>query len=222
MRRLYADLWQSVTEHIMAELPEAISNAYLLLRGEGNILFYNVGREAIGPMADMDELHQIRKLGGIVRQYLAHSHEVSPSIARIKQMFGAKLCCHSLEESSIREKSGIAADITFQDREMHLGAIEVIPAPGHTPGSACYFYKSPHGKAYLFTGDTIYLNHGALAGGYVPGESNKSDLKRSIEILRTLEPDVVLAAGAVGTTSFKELTMAEWQSGIKESLRSLT
>ncbi len=222
MRQLYPDLWQSATEHIVPELPEAISNAYLLVRDEGNILFYNTGREAVGPIADADDLRQIRELGGITRQYLGHFHEASPSTARIREIFGAKLCCHSLEAGPVRDASGVAADITFDRRETHLEAIEVIPAPGHTPGSACYLNRSPHGKSYLFTGDTIYLDHGALAGGYSPGKSNKSDLKESIEVLRTLEPDVVFVAGAVGTTTFKEVSRAEWQSATDEILRRLS
>jgi len=64
------------------------------------------------------------------------------------EMFGSKLVCHRLAEKIVSKFSSV--DITFETRDVHLGDIEVIPSPCHTPGSTCFRFKSPHGKTYLF------------------------------------------------------------------------
>ena len=34
--------------------------------------------------------------------------------------------------------------------------VEVLPTPGHSPGSTCYVVTGVGGERYLFTGDTIF------------------------------------------------------------------
>jgi hydroxyacylglutathione hydrolase len=120
--------------------------AYLLARETGNVLFCRSEHHA-------DHRH-IQELGGITHQW----HEAAPGLARIKQMFGSKLVCHRLAEERVSKFSSV--DITFETREVHLGDIEVIPTPGHTPGSTCVRIKSPLGKTYLFAGDTLFPSRG--------------------------------------------------------------
>jgi glyoxylase-like metal-dependent hydrolase (beta-lactamase superfamily II) len=223
MKKLFDDLWQTTPEHPLSEFPEIISHAYVLVRDEGNIMFYSTGREAIDPVSDEDDLEYIRNLGGIRRQYLGHWHEATPALARIKQTFKSDLCCHTLEDEAIHKASGVHADLTFHDHEMHLGAIEVIPSPGHTKGSACYRYQSPYGKTYLFTGDTLMINDdGVWNNGYLPGgESDKTDLKETLEMLRELKPDVVFFAASNDRFPFKEVTNEEWKAAIDEAIYPL-
>lgn len=223
MRQIYPDLWQTSTEHPIAEMPEVISHAYLLSRDGGNVLFYSIGREEAGSDGFADDLQRIQDVGGAVRQYLGHHHEATPALARIKRTLASELCCEAREEAAVREISGVAVDLTFQDPETHSGGVQVIPTPGHTPGSACYLCESPHGRTYLFTGDTVFLTReGTWQNGYLPGgESNKSDLRASIELLRTLTPDVVVSAAALGESTFKEVSPADWQAGLDEALQPL-
>lgn len=223
LKQLYPDRWQTSLEHPLPDFPEVISHAYLLVREEGNVLFYSTGREDINPADDTADLEHIRELGGIKRQYLCHWHEAVPAMEHIRQMFGAELSCYAPEQGAIRKASGVQADLTFREREMHPGDIEAIPTPGHTPGSACYLCKSPHGKTYLFTGDTILVkNDGTWENGYMPGgESSKPDLRESLMTLRGLEPDVIFPAASFGRFPFKEVSHKEWQSGVDEALGSL-
>lgn len=52
---------------------------------------------------------------------------------------------------------------------MDGNGIEVIPTPGHTPGSTCYLVPGVNGQSYLFTGDTIMLGaDDNWFAGYIP------------------------------------------------------
>ncbi len=209
MKHIYLDLWQTRAEH---PFPGLTTHAYLLIREAGNVLFYNTGHT--------DELEHMGELGGVARQYLSHRDEVGPSLTRIRQMFGATLYCHRIEEDAVRGVTPV--DVTFESREVHPGGIEVIPTPGHTPGSACFLVKSPHQKTYLFTGDTIYIgDDGSWRNGFLPGTSNKPDLVESLRLLRELEPDVVISSATGGRYPYREVRPGAWKLAVDEALASL-
>ncbi|MEW6300876.1 MAG: MBL fold metallo-hydrolase [Thermodesulfobacteriota bacterium] len=210
MQQLYPDLWQTKPEH---PFPQLTTHAYLLVRSAGNVLFYSSGHA--------DEYPHIQELGGITRQYLSHRDEAGPALVRIKQLFGSTLCCHRLEEQAVRKACPV--DLTFQAREMHLGDIEVIPTPGHTDGSTCFLFKSPHGRTYLFTGDTLFPSNDSWATFVMPqAGGRKSDLLDSLKLLRGLEPDVVLSSASVGRVPFKEMAPGGWQEVVDQTLRALS
>lgn len=209
MKQIYPDLWQTVAEH---PFPTLTTHAYLLVREEGNVLFYSTGHA--------HEHRHIADLGGLTRQYLSHKDEVGPALGSIKDMFGSTLCCHRLEVEAVEKESPV--DLAFDSREVHLGNIEVIPTPGHTPGSTCYLVSSPHGGSYLFTGDTIFVGRdGNWTDGYLEGMSDRATLKESLELLRGLTPDVVLSSASLATPPYREVTPETWQAGVDDALRSL-
>ena len=124
MKQLQEDLWQS-TIHSMGTLN---THAYFLRRPEGNVLFYNTGHDG--------DLEKIAELGGIQAQLLSHRDESGPSLNRIKDLFGSKLCCSALEAPIIGKDAQV--DIAFQSSDQHLGDIAIIHTPGHTDGSICF------------------------------------------------------------------------------------
>ena len=210
MKQIYPDLWQTRAEH---PFPSVTSHAYLLVRDNDNILFYSSGVR--------EEYQHIQALGGIAYQYLSHRDEVGAALAEIKELFGSKLCCHRLEEPAARRVTPV--DCLFDKRESRLGNIEVVPTPGHTDGSVCFLVRSAHGKTYLFTGDTLYMNNGAWEtriNGYAGGL--KSDLKNSLMLLRDLGPAVVISSASIGAVPFKEVSAKEWRSDIDNVLRTLS
>jgi len=151
---------------------------------------------------------------------LSHRDEAGPALSDIKRLFRSKLCCHRLEEKAVRRVSPV--DCMFDKRKVQLGNIEVIPTPGHTNGSVCFLVSSPHGRTYLFTGDTVFLNNGGWdtfvmerAGG------TKSDLKDSLVLLRDLEPGVVISSASLGVVPFREVSADEWRSDMDSVLRAL-
>jgi hydroxyacylglutathione hydrolase len=209
MRQIYPDLWQTSPEHPLSNFPHTTCNAYLLVREADNVLFYSTGREAIGKVDDGADHDRIDEVGGVGHILLAHWHEASPSVRTIKERFGATIVSHARDAPPIEKEGGVAPDMVFWDRQTLLGDIEAIPTPGHTVGSACYLYRSPHGKTYLFTGDTIWPARGSWTSATFEDDSKQSSHRSSLDLLATLEPDVVLSAVAPGET-FKEIAPAEW------------
>ena len=200
MRQLYPDLWQTEAEH---PFPGVTSHAYLLTKDQGNVLFYSSG-----VTRDYDAMES---LGGLAWQYLSHRDEAGPPLAEIKRRFGSQLCCHRLEEKAISRF--VAVDCLFDEREVVLENIEVIPTPGHTDGSVCFLVTSEQGGRYLFTGDTIYMNHGTWEVRINRlSWSARSAIKRSLLLLRDLEPTVVISSASQGDSAYKEVTADEWRS----------
>ena len=105
------------------------THAYFLRRPEGNVLFYNTENEG--------NFEEMAELGGIQFQLLSHRDESGPSLNRIKDRFGARLCCSALEAPIVGKDATV--DIAFQVEDHHLGDIDIIHTPGHTEGSICFF-----------------------------------------------------------------------------------
>ncbi len=213
MKQIYPDLWQTRIEHPIPTVPSLSTHAYLLTREQGNLLFYSTGHE--------DELGGIAELGGITHQLLSHEDEVSPALVTIKQMFGSALACHRREVAAVSNVTPV--DITFDGRETHFGNVEVIPTPGHTPGSVCYRIRSPHGRTYLFTGDTLFFDDdGTLKEGLLPG-SDAADLRQSLLLLRDVTADVIISSASVNdVTPFREMAVDDWRSSIDVAVARLS
>ena len=208
MKQLQEDLWQS-TIHSMGTLN---THAYFLLRPEGNVLFYNTGND--------DDLEKIAELGGIRFQLLSHRDESGPSLNRIKDRFGSKLCCSALEAPIVGKD--VQVDVTFQAEDHHLGDVDIIHTPGHTVGSICFFYKSPYGKSYLFTGDTIFQSGGKWATLVFPkAGGSKALLAESLLRLRELKPDIVMCSAFVGDVSIVEVIGDEWAQAVDDNVSRL-
>lgn len=211
MHQIYPDLWVSEPEHPAPdELPDLMMHAYLLVRDEGNILFCRSEYAA--------DHQRMGELGGVRRHYLTHWHEAAPGLARIKARFASKLLCH---ERAVAQVAPFAAvDTTFRTRETHEGGIEVIPAPGHTPGSSVYRVRSSHGPTYLFAGDTLFPSRGRFEA-VIFEDGDKEDLLESLAMLRGLEPDVALFGASVADVAFKAMSPAEWHAALDQAADAL-
>lgn len=210
MQQIFPDLWETTVEN---PAPGLYTHAYLLLREDGNVLFYNTGHQ--------HEIDEMAKLGGVAYQYLSHQDELGESLTLIRQRFGARL------GGNVREQAEFARylqpDILFDQRETHLGNIDVIPTPGHTPGSTCFLVTSKDGKRYLFTGDTLYRNpEGHWKAGFIPGYSDKETLKESLKLLQGFKPDVVICSGFEGGKSYQVMDPADWAGHVQKALERLS
>ena len=210
MQQIYPDLWQTTVE-VHGRLTTC---AYYLVRKSGNVLFYSTGNS--------EDLDQIGDLGGITHQFLSHRDEVGPPLARIRERFGCRLCCHVLETHAVVDASPV--DIEFTERGVHLGDIEVIPTPGHTDGSTSFQYRSPYGASYLFTGDSVIPRPNGSWGTIVQSGAGGSvaATRSSLNLLRGLGPDAICASGVrVGSSSFHKVTPTEWRDAVDQALGSL-
>ena len=176
------------------------------------MLFYNTGNDG--------DLEEIAELGGIQFQLLSHRDESGSSLNRIKNLFGSKLCCSALEAPIIGKDAPV--DLTFQVSDRHLGDVDVIHTPGHTEGSICFFYRSPYGKSYLFTGDTIFQSNAKWATLAFPrAGGSKASLAESLLRLRDLRPDIVMCSAFVGDVSYVEVSGDEWAQAVDDNVRRL-
>jgi hydroxyacylglutathione hydrolase len=212
MKQIQPDLWETEAENPATGLT---THAYLLVRDDGNVLFYNTGLR--------HEIDRMAELGGVACQYLSHRDELGDSIRLIAERFGARLGGHVREAADFARVR--APDILFDRRAMHLGNVEVIPTPGHSPGSTCFLVNAPHGKRYLFTGDTLYLDRdGTWSAGFIPGYNSPDDretLAESLRLLRELEPHLVLSSAFGGVAGFQEIAPGDWPGHVDRALDSL-
>ena len=162
---------QTVIPDLYASAPEPLSfapsthvRAFLLRRGQGNLLIYSA------PTV-VDDAPAIEELGGIARHYLNHWHEAAFGGAdRIAATFGAPLFCHENERQQVSETAEVAG--TFSRRHMAGDDLEAIPIPGHTPGATAYLWDSG-GHRCLFTGDSLYLREGEWVAAVLEFERSR-------------------------------------------------
>jgi hydroxyacylglutathione hydrolase len=107
-------------------------------------------------------------------------------------------------------------------RHVDAEGIEVIPTPGHTPGSTCYLLAGADGLRYLFTGDTVFEGaDGRWAAGYIPPISDADTLAQSLQLLRTLTPDVVISSAFPSDSAVHALDGRPWTECVDEALTGL-
>ncbi|WP_260294548.1 MBL fold metallo-hydrolase [Sedimenticola hydrogenitrophicus] len=207
MIQILPDVWETEVE---SPFPGLTTHAYLVIRRSGNVLFYNTGHTR--------ELDRMEALGGVTYQFLSHRDELGESLKAICQRFGTKLGGHVREQGEFARIC--APDILFDQREVLLGNIEVIPTPGHTPGSTCFLVHSAHGQRYLFTGDTLYLgDDGTWKPGLLAG-SDKDALSESLRLLRELKPDVAFSSAFGGEYGYQDVS-ADWLERVQQALDQL-
>jgi hydroxyacylglutathione hydrolase len=208
MNKIFDDLWQTKLEHPFVGLN---SHAYFLSRENGNVLFYNT--------SNMNDIEEMLKLDSISFQYLSHRHESGKSLNIIKTILSSRLCADELEEPFIAS----TIDEVFSMRQIHSSNIEIIPTPGHTSGGLCFYYKSPNGQNYLFTGDLLYQSNRTWDTLVFSSHGgNAKSLIESLSILRSLEPTVVICSAFVGDRAVVEINKEEWNEAIDTNISKLS
>jgi glyoxylase-like metal-dependent hydrolase (beta-lactamase superfamily II) len=115
----------------------------------------------------------------------------------IQERFGARLHAPATELLEIGTHAHV--DVPIGSRHVDRNGIEVIPTPGHSPGSTCYLVPGANGQTYLFTGDTIILDaDGTWMAGYIPTFSEAQPLAQSLQVLAGLHPDLVISSAFLG------------------------
>ena len=161
--------------------PSLHVRSFLLPREHGDVLVYSSnGLATAFPGAS------------IARQYLGHSHEAMFA----DDPLGAPVFVHEDDRPAVGDALDVRA--TFSRRHTLDEDFEVIPIPGHTPGSTAYLWNDGE-RRYLFTADSIYLSEGEWVDGLLDSSDRQAYL-RSLEALREEEFDVLVpwAASADG------------------------
>ena len=204
------DLYQTRMD---SPFPGLTTHAYLWRRPASNVLFYS-------PAGDAD-FDAIDELGGLKAQYLSHLDEAGPNLARLGERFGRQLHAPAAELSNIAEHGRV--DVPFDAvRRVDANDVEVLPTPGHSPGSTCYLVTGADGDRYLFTGDTIFpAGDGTWSTFVVPGRGDAAAMRDSVKLLGTVEPQVVISSAFAGGTAVEEVNGARWSEIVDQALASV-
>jgi hypothetical protein len=166
-----------------ARLPyqdDVLLRSYVLERPEGNVIIYNSPGVSSSAQA-------IRELGGASRLLINHGHEA---------MYGAPdldvtVFVHERDRAEVARALPVAG--VFGGREMIDHDLEVIPTPGHTPGTTSYLWDSGS-RRLLFTGDFIWIEHGEWKA-VVLDEGLRGEYLESLALVRELDFDVLVPWG---------------------------
>jgi hypothetical protein len=176
--------------------PSLEIRAYLLQREGGNLLLY---RSA----ALEQDVETVNGLGGISRQYLNHHHEASPACDWVANTFGAPLHVHEDDAAAAAEICNV--DATFSERHKLDEDFEVIPIPGHTGGATAFLWDSGQHRV-LFTGDTIFFGRSKWRAAVLDGISDRDRYIESLELMRTLDFDLVVPGIAAAGRPYYSFT----------------
>ncbi len=179
----------------------AATNCYLLTDAPS-------GKALIVDPADHAEQvsQRLRELGTEpMAILLTHGHfDHIGAASELAAQYGIPICLLEGEEVLAADPSLNASlhmlrhAVTCQaDRLFHPGeqveigpfSFQVIASPGHTAGSACYYFPS---EKILFSGDTLFC--GSVGRTDLPTGSG-AKLRRSCQILMRLPEDTVVAPG---------------------------
>ncbi|WP_241386637.1 MBL fold metallo-hydrolase [Rhodococcus sp. CH91] len=209
MRRVLPDVWETREDN---PFPGLTTHAYLWT-GNGNVLFYSVAGDA--------DFAELERLGGVTDQYLSHQDEAGPMLGRIAERFGSRLHAPAIESDRIGGHARI--DVLLRNRHVDDNGVEIVPTPGHTPGSVCYLVPGSGGSRYLFTGDTLFTGaSGRWRAGYIDGMSDARDLAGSLRLLATLNPDVVISSAFAGESAVHRIDARQWPAHIEQALAGLS
>ncbi len=213
MKQLAPDLWQTSQRQIAENV---YTHAYLLTRPQGNVLIYSFSEDQ---SADLDA---IEELDGVSVQILSHRDETGPALKQIRDRFGSQLAYHASDAHAIRDDAEADLLVDQHCADPLLDGIDVLHTPGHTPGSVTLRYESPHGKSYLFVGDTIVPSAGGWATAVYPQiEGDADDLVDSLNLLRDQSADLIISSAYFGETGVVEMAPTEWPQIIDHRIARL-
>lgn len=95
-------------------------------------------------------------------------------------------------------KPSIVQELKSETLLLGSFSLEVIPTPGHTPGSCSFYFKNENA---LFTGDTLFKEG---IGDYSHKYSSFSELKKSIQHLFRLPDETIVYPGHGASTTIAD------------------
>lgn len=209
MKHVLTDLWETRT---YSPFPGLTTHAYLWT--PAHALFYSPGTD--------EEFDDLADLGGIDDQYLSHRDEAGPMLKTIAERFGSTLHAAEADLADIRRHAHVDVPLTGRHTDEH--GIEIIPTPGHSPGSVCYVVPGADGR-YLFTGDTLFCDAtGRWMAGYIEGFHQPHDaelIADSLRVLADLSPDVVISSAFQGDSAVHRIDPGQWRAKVVDAIAGL-
>ncbi len=159
-------------------LAGVVVRAFVLERPQGNIIIYNAPGIS-------DAAGEIRELGYPRSLLLNHHHEAMYGMPNLD----VPVWVH--DRDCARTNMRIAG--TFSERQMIDNDLEVIPTPGHTPGTTMFLWDNGECR-FLFPGDSLWVQGGEWKA-VVLGDSDRSAYLDSLALLKEVAFDVLVPWG---------------------------
>ena len=159
---------------------DVILRSYVLERPQGNLIVYN--SPGVSEAADA-----ILALGVPSRLLINHGHESMYG----QPVFDVPVWAHRDDRSEVARSIDTAG--YFEGHQMIDDDLEVIPTPGHTPGTTSYLWDNGS-RRFLFTGDFIWIENGEWKA-VVLSPALRSDYLDSLALVRDLDFDVLVPWG---------------------------
>ncbi|OWU84084.1 hypothetical protein ATO6_13485 [Oceanicola sp. 22II-s10i] len=159
-------------------LDGVVVRAFVLERPQGNVIVYNA--PGISEAAD-----EIREMGWPECLLMNHHHEA---------MYGApRLDLPVWINEADRADVDMAIAGTFSERHMIDDDLEVIPTPGHTPGTTTFLWNNGEHRL-LFPGDSLWVQNGEWKA-VVLGDSDRAAYMGSLAALKEIDFDILVPWG---------------------------
>ncbi len=163
-------------------LANAQVRSFVLERPKGNVIVYN----SPGLSEAASEIHA---LGDATHLLINHGHEAMYGPPRLD----VPVSVH--ERDRAETAGGLTVSGTFTRRQMIDDDLEVIPTPGHTPGTTSYLWDSGRHR-FLFTGDFLWVEYGQWKA-VVLGSSDRAASLDSLRLIADLDFDVLVPWAAM-------------------------
>jgi len=154
--------------------------SFVLQRPRGNVIIYN-------SPGVTDAAAAIQDLGGASRLLINHSHEAMYGQPELD----VPIWVHERDRAEVARTLPVAG--AFDQRQTIDDDLEIIPTPGHTPGTTSYLWNNGDHR-FLFTGDFIWIEEGEWKAVVLSPELRR-DYVRSLRTVRDLDFDVLVPWG---------------------------
>lgn len=140
--------------------------AFVLERPQGNVIVYNA--PGISEAAD-----EICEMGRPERLLMNHHHEAMHGALRLD----VPVWINEADRADV----DMAIAGTFSERHMIEDDLEIIPTPGHTPGTTTFLWNNGE-RRLPFPGDVLWVQNGEWKAVLL-GDSNRAAYLGSLAAL---------------------------------------
>ena len=160
-------------------LDGVVVRSFVLEREQGNVIIYN----APGINAASREILELGRLDLLL---VTHWHEAMYSAPDLN----VPIYVHEKD----RKQTNLPIVGTFSKREKIADDLEVIPTPGHTPGTTMFLWDNGEHRL-LFPGGSIWVQGGEWKAVLL-AESDRKSYLASLSLLMDLDFDILVPWGS--------------------------
>lgn len=193
---------------IIFSLGQLQANCYFLIEGnecliidpadEASFILEELQRRRltlIGMLATHGHFDHIMAAGEIQMSLKASLYIFKEDLFLIKRLNETAKYFLGYDPNSLQPKE--IKYLTEERLQVSSYKFQVLHTPGHTPGSASFYFKKEN---VIFTGDTLFKK---AIGRYDFSYSDKKQLKKSLQLLLKMPDDTIVYPGHGEKTSIK-------------------